>query len=62
VPAGIAHDVLERNPVGNGQNDFVAVIDQNLNRIEERVFAAGRSDRFLAAVVPATAVYFVKLP
>ena len=31
LAAGIAYDVLERNPVGNRQNHFVAVIDEHLN-------------------------------
>ena len=51
IAAGITHDVFERNPVGNRQDDFVAVIDQHLDRVEQRMLAAGRGDDLFAAVV-----------
>src|SRR5580692_1174259 len=51
IPASVANNVLERNPVRHRQYHFVAVIHQNLNRIEQRVLAAGRRDGFLAAIV-----------
>ncbi len=40
VAAGVAHHVLERDPVGHWQNHFIAVIDQDGDHVEERVFAA----------------------
>ncbi len=48
--ACILNDVLEADPVGNGQNDFVAVIDEDLNCIEERKLAAGGEDGFVDCV------------
>ena len=51
IPARIAHDVFERNPVRHRQNHFVAVIHQHLNGIEQRMLAAGRGNHFLAPVV-----------
>ena len=53
LAAGIANDVLKRDPVGHRQNDFVAVVDQHLNGIEQRVLAAGRGDAIFALVVGA---------
>ena len=44
-------DVLERHPVRHRQDDFVAVIDQHLDRIEQCVLAADRGEDFLAPVI-----------
>ena len=51
VSAGVADDVLERNPVGHGQNYFVTVIHQHLDGIEQGMLAPDRGHAFLAAVV-----------
>jgi hypothetical protein len=44
LAAGVLDDVFEADPVGNGQNDFVAVLDENLDGVEERQLAAGGED------------------
>ena len=53
LAAGIAHDVLERHPVGHRNDDFVAVIDQHLDGVEQRMLAADRGNAVLALVVGA---------
>ena len=53
LAAGIAHDVFEGNPVGHRHNDFVAVIDQHLDGIEQGMLAADGGDAILALVVGA---------
>src|SRR5207249_179308 len=40
-----------RNPVRHRKNDLIAVVDQDLNSIEQGVFAANRGDRLLSTVV-----------
>ena len=51
VASSVAHHVFERNPVRNGQNDLVAVVDEHRNDVEERVLAADRGAGFLALVI-----------
>ena len=51
LPARVAHNVFERNPVGNGKNHFIAVIHQHLDRIEQSMFSASGSDDFFAPVI-----------
>src|ERR1700760_1273971 len=53
LAARILDDVLKRNPVRNRQNDLVAVVDQHLNRVEERELAAGRKDGLFRRVIRA---------
>ena len=51
LAAGVLNDVFEADPVGDRQDHFVAVIDEDLERVEERVLSAGREDGFVDAVV-----------
>src|ERR1700733_8154156 len=53
LAAGVLNDVFEANPVGDGQDDFVAVIDEDLDGIEERVLAAGGENGFVNRVIGA---------
>ena len=53
LAARVAHDVLERHPVGHRQDDLVAMIDQHLDGVEQRVLAAGGGDGLVALVVGA---------
>ncbi len=46
----VADDVLERHPCGRGDDDFVAVLDQDLEGIEERLFTSGGGNDFFALV------------
>ena len=50
ISARIANDVFERHPVRHRQNDFIAMVDQHLDGIEQRVLAPNRRHGFLAAV------------
>ena len=51
--ARVLDDVLVGDPVGHGQDDLVAMVDQHLDGIEEGELAAGGEDRFLRGVVGA---------
>ena len=51
VPTCVANDVFKRNPVRNRQNDFITVIDQNLNGIKKCVLAADGGDDLFAAII-----------
>ena len=53
LAAGVLNDVFEADPVGNGQNDFVAVVDEDLDGVEERQLAAGGENGFVDRVVGA---------
>ncbi len=53
LAAAVLDDVLVRDPVGNGQNDLVAMIDEDLKGVEERELAAGGEDGFVGRVVRA---------
>ncbi len=53
LAAGVLDDVFEADPVGDGQNHFVAVVDEDLDCIEERMLAAGGEDGFIEGVVGA---------
>ncbi len=51
--ARVLDDVLEADPVGNRQNDLVAVVDKDLQRVEQRQLAAGRENGLVDRVVRA---------
>ena len=51
LAARVLDDVLEAHPVRNRQNYLVAVIHQNLDRVEEREFPTGRKDGLVDPVV-----------
>src|SRR5208282_4342015 len=51
ITAGVAHHVFERDPVGDGKDDLIAVIDKHGNDVEERVFAAYGGSGFFTAVI-----------
>ncbi len=51
--ARVLDDVLEGDPERHRQNHLVAVIDQHLDRVEQRQLAAGREDALLGRVVGA---------
>ena len=53
LAARVLDDVFEADPVGNGQDDFVAVVDEHLDGVEERELAAGGEDGLVDAVVGA---------
>ena len=53
LAAAVLDDVLVGDPVGDGQDDFVSVIDEHLEGIEKRELAAGSEDRFVGRVVGA---------
>ena len=53
LAAGVLDDVFEADPVGNGQDDFVAVIDEDLDGVEEGQLAAGGEDGLVDGVVGA---------
>ena len=48
--ASVVHYVFERDPVRDGQNDLVAVVHQDGDRVEQRMFAANRGIDFVAFV------------
>ena len=51
IRSRVTHDVLKRNPVRHRKNDLIAVVDQDLNSIEQRMFAANRGYRLFLTVV-----------
>ena len=51
--AGVLDDVLEGDPVGDGEDDLVAVIDEDLDGVEEGELAAGGEDALVEGVVGA---------
>src|SRR4029078_255454 len=51
LAAGVLDDVFERNPGGYRNYDFVAVVDEHLDGVEQRMLAADRGDAFLALVM-----------
>ena len=51
LAARVLDDVLERHPVGHRQDDLVAMIDQHLDRVEERQLAASREHALVRRVV-----------
>ena len=53
LAAGVLHHVLKRDPVGNGDDDFVAMVDEYLEEIEQGMFAADRGDHLFALVIAA---------
>ena len=53
LAAGILNDVFEADPVRDGKDDFVAVIDEDLHSIEEGVLFAGGEDGFVDGVIGA---------
>ena len=53
LAAGVLDDVLVGDPVGHGQDDLVAMVDEHLDGIEERELAAGGEDRFFRGVAGA---------
>ncbi len=53
LAARVLDDVFERDPIGNRQHHFIAVVHQHLNRMEQRQLATGGEHRFLRRVVAA---------
>ena len=53
LAARVLDDVFEADPVGHRQDDFVAVVDEDLDRIEERQLAAGGEDGLVERIVGA---------
>ena len=56
LAAGVLDDVFEADPVGDGQDDFIAVVDEDLHGIEEGMLLAGGEDGFVDGVVGAKVV------
>jgi len=50
VAADIADHIFEADPIGHGQNHFVAVVDENGNHVEQSVLAANRCCYFFTLV------------
>ena len=50
LAAGVLHHVFERDPVRHRDDDLIAVIDQHLDGVKQRVLAADRGNRFFALV------------
>src|SRR6201999_3745087 len=46
-------DILVGDPVGNGQNDLVAMVDEHFDGIEERELSAGGEDSLVWGIVGA---------
>jgi len=53
LSARVLNDVFKRDPVGNGQNDLIAVVDQHLDGVEERQLPAGGEDGLIRGVIGA---------
>ena len=53
LAARIPNDVLERDPVGDGQNHLIAMVHQHLDGIKERQLAAGGENGFVRGVIGA---------
>src|SRR5271154_6127372 len=53
LAACVLNDVLERDPIGDRKNNLIAVVNQNLNSIEESQLAAGGEDTFVRRIVRA---------
>ena len=53
LSACVLDDVFEADPVGNGQDDLVAVVDQHLDGVKQRQLAAGGEDSLVDRVVRA---------
>ena len=51
--ASVFNDVFERNPVGNGQNHFIAMIHQHLDSVKQGEFSSSGDDGFFGPVVGA---------
>src|ERR1019366_2220661 len=48
---GVTHHVLERDPVGDGKNNLVAMIDEHGNDVKQRVLSAHRGGGFFTPVI-----------
>ncbi len=51
--ARVIHDVFVGDPVRNGNDDFVAGIDQGLHQVEDRVLAADGDHGFFGRIIGA---------